>query len=118
VPAGAADVWALLADPGRWPLWGPSVRGAVVHGDGAIRAGATGSVRTALGVTLPFEVTLFEPGRRWAWTVAGIGATDHRVDPLGPGRCRVAFGVPWPAAAYLPVCRVAITRIRRLAAGR
>lgn len=113
--APAAVAWELLVDPARWPAWGPSVRGAVVDGDGVLRAGATGTLRTVLGLTLPFEVTVVEPGRRWAWTVAGVGATDHRVDPLGPGRCRVAFGVPWPAAAYLAVCRVAIGRIRELA---
>lgn len=115
VEAPAAEAWGLLVDPARWPVWGPSVRSATVDGDGVLRAGVTGSVRTALGFTLPFEVTAFEPDRRWAWTVAGVGATDHRVDPLGPGRCRVAFGVPWPAAAYLAVCRVAIGRIRDLA---
>jgi hypothetical protein len=114
VDAPAGEVWALLVDAAAWPLWGPSVRSAVIVG-GALRAGATGSVRTVVGVSLPFEVTAFEPGRRWAWRVAGIAATDHRVDPLGPERCRIGFGVPWPAAPYLAVCRLAIARITRLA---
>lgn len=114
VGAPAAEVWDLLVDPSRWPSWGPSVRGATIDG-GRLRLGATGTVATVVGVTLPFEVTAFEPGRRWAWTVAGIGATDHRVDPLGPDRCRVGFGVPWAAAPYLGVCRLAIARIRGIA---
>lgn len=116
VEAPAAVVWDLLTDPARWPSWGPSVRSAVVDG-GVLRGGATGSVRTVLGVTVPFEVTAFEAGRRWAWKVGGVEATDHRVEPLGPGRCRVGFGVPWAAAPYLGVCRLAIGRLRRSATG-
>jgi hypothetical protein len=114
VEAPAVEVWDLLTDPARWPSWGPSVRAAAIDG-GRLRLGATGTVSTVLGVTLPFEVTAFEEGRRWAWTVAGVGATDHRLDPLGPGRCRVGFGVPWAAAPYLAVCRLAIARIRTIA---
>jgi hypothetical protein len=114
VDAPATRVWDLLVDPVRWPLWGPSVRAAVLEAD-RLAAGATGTVSTVLGLRLRFRITTFEPGRRWAWTVGGVGATDHVVDALGPGRCRVAFGMPWPAAPYLPVCRVAITRIARLA---
>jgi hypothetical protein len=114
IDAPAGEVWGILVDPAAWALWGPSVRAAVVDG-GVLRRGATGSVRTVLGITLPFEVTAFEPGRRWAWRVAGVAATDHRVEALGPDRCRVGFGVPWVAAPYLLVCRAAIIRIRRIA---
>jgi hypothetical protein len=114
IGAPAAAVWDLLVDLDAWPRWGPSVRGASVQG-GALAAGARGTVVTALGVSLPFEVTTFEPGVRWAWKVGGITATDHRVEALGPDRCRVSFGVGWPAAPYLAVCRVALGRLGRLA---
>jgi hypothetical protein len=114
VDAPAPLVWGLLADPARWPSWGPSVRRATIDAD-RLGLGVTGSVATVLGVTVPFEVTAFEPGRRWAWRVSGVAATDHRVEALGPDRCRVGFGVPWVAAPYLLVCRVAIARIRRTA---
>lgn len=107
--------WELLVDPGRWPEWGPSVTG--VQLDGAhLRHGSTGRVRTPLGVWLPFEVTAFEQGRSWAWTVAGIAATTHLVEPVADG-CTVSFGVPIVAAPYLAVCHAALARIERLATG-
>jgi hypothetical protein len=65
---------------------------------------------------LPFTVTAVVDGRRWCWNVAGVPATDHTVTPLDDGRCRVGFGVPVVAAAYLAVCRVALRRIATLAA--
>lgn len=114
IEAPAEVVWHVLVDLDAWPEWGPSVRSATVDG-GALAPGARGTVRTALGASLPFEITSFDPGRRWAWTVGGVAATDHRVDPLGADRCRLGFGVAWPLAAYLAVCRVAIDRIERLA---
>jgi hypothetical protein len=52
--------------------------------------------------------------KTWAWTVAGVPATTHTVEPA-PGGCRVAFGVPTPAAPYALVCRAALRRIERLA---
>jgi uncharacterized protein YndB with AHSA1/START domain len=118
VAAPAEQVWDLLVDTARWPAWGPTVAGAEVlaGADGTrIGPGARGRVRTSLGPTLPFEVRAFEPGRRWTWAVAGVPATGHRVEPLGPGRCRVTFEVPTWAAPYLLVCRQALVRIERLA---
>lgn len=114
IEAPAQTVWALLVDPEKWAVWGPSVRSAVVD-DGGLAPGARGKVTTTLGVTLPFEVTAFEPGANWAWKVGGVAATGHSLEPLGPGRCRVGFSVPWPAAPYLAVCRTALRRLDRLA---
>lgn len=114
IDAPAATLWALLTDLDAWSQWGPSVRRASVEG-GALAAGARGSVVTSIGVSLPFEVTTFEPGSQWAWRVSGINATSHRVEPLGADRCRVGFGVAWPAVPYLAVCRVALGRLERLA---
>lgn len=114
IDAPAARAWDLLVDLDAWPQWGPSVRRASVEG-GALAAGVHGEVVTALGVSFPFEVTTFEPGVRWAWKVGGITATDHRVEPLGPDRCRVSFGLSSPAAPYLAICRIALGRLGWLA---
>lgn len=110
----AATLWQLLVDPDVWPQWGPSVRSAVVESD-VLELGARGTVDTALGLTLPFRIAKFEPGTSWSWTVGGIPGTDHRVESLGLRKYRVGFGVPWPAAPYLAICRIALGRLNRLA---
>jgi uncharacterized protein YndB with AHSA1/START domain len=105
-------VWDLLVDLDAWPRWGPTVAGATI--DGELGVGTRGTVRTAVGVSLPFEVTRFDSGRCWAWKVAGVPATEHTVEPA-PGGCTVTFGVPWWAPGYLAVCALALRRLDRLA---
>ena len=118
IDAPTAIVWQILVDLEDWPRWGPSVSAATLDdGRREIEAGSTGRVRTAVGAELPFRITEFTPGRRWAWAVAGVAATTHEVKPDGEG-CRVRFEAPWWAAAYLAVCAVALGRIARLAATR
>lgn len=114
IDAPAAVVWDLLVDVQRWPQWGPTVRSATIDDD-HLRLGSQGSVSTVAGVTLPFEITHFAPGRSWSWKVAGVDATDHEVHELGASRCRLTFGVPFVAAGYLVVCRVALRRLDEMA---
>jgi hypothetical protein len=112
-PPGA--VWALLADLDAWPRWGPTVKGASLDGGGRILGrDARGRVRTAAGIALPFRVSAFEPGRRWAWRVAGVEATGHGVEPA-PGGSLAWIDLPLWAAVYLPVCRLGLRRLARLA---
>jgi hypothetical protein len=114
IAAPASVVWRLLVDPALWSSWGPSIRRVSVDAD-RLAPGVTGTVDTVAHVSLPFEITEFVDGVRWGWTVAGIEATDHTVDPLGDDRCRVSFGVPWIVAPYLAVCHLALARIEALA---
>lgn len=115
IGAPPAAVWRLLVDIREWPRWGPSVRDAVLDGGGSeLGPGARGTVRTALGVRLPFIITEFDPHHRWTWAVSGVTATGHSVR-AEDGGCRVAFEVPWWATAYLPVCAAALVRIEKLA---
>ncbi|MET3810204.1 SRPBCC family protein [Arthrobacter sp. UYEF3] len=120
VGTSADVVWGLLTDRRQWPAWGPSITGVTPAAGEAsgteLTFGSRGKVRTVLGVALPYVVTAFEPGRSWSWSVAGIRATGHRVTPQDGG-CLVTFSVPWWAAAYLPVCALALRRIERLATG-
>lgn len=118
VAAPAAVVWDLLVDTLRWPSWGPTVAGAEIRSGGVgtrVGPGATGTVRTTLGLTLPFRITDFVAGERWAWAVGGVTATGHRIEPLGADRCRVTFEVPRWVPPYLVVCALALRRIEHLA---
>lgn len=116
MPVAPETAWRLLVDVGQWPRWGPSIRRAELDDGGSeLRAGEQGTVWTAVGVPLRFVITEFDPGHRWAWTVAGVTATGHEVVGAAGG-CRVRFDVPWWALAYLPVCAVALGRIEALAA--
>ena len=120
VPAPATWAWELITDTTRWPAWGPTVSAARLDDGGGtrIRLGSTGAVRTPLGLWLPFKVTAYEDAgvdRCWSWRVAGVPATSHRVTSMGPEACRVAFGVPWWAPAYLAVMEVGLRRVRSLA---
>ena len=112
----AAVAWRLLTDTHAWPQWGPSVR-AVAAPTRFITAGTRGRVQTTPGLWLPFAITDWEEGRAWAWRVAGVPATGHRVTPLTAHTCRVAFTIPRWAPFYVPVCRLALRRLEVLATG-
>jgi hypothetical protein len=88
----------------------PSVRAVEAPAD-LIGPGMRGRIQTPVGLWLPFEITRWEPEHVWAWRVAGVEATGHRVDPLGPGRCRVTFEIPRWAPFYRLVCDAALRRI-------
>ncbi|WP_343598820.1 SRPBCC family protein [Mycobacterium sp.] len=114
IAAPAPAVWEVFVDVDAWPAWGPSIRRAALDPPHtALALHATGTVYTPLGVALPFVVTEFAAGRLWAWAVAGVAATRHRVQPMGE-RTRVSIDVPWWAGAYLPVCAIALRRIERM----
>lgn len=111
IAAASSAAWDVLVDLEAWPKWGPSVSGARLDPPCTeLALHATGTVRTSLGFSVPFVVTEFEPGRQWAWNVAGIPATFHRAEPVGD-RVRVSIAVPWWAPGYLAVCSVALYRI-------
>ena len=114
IDAPTSVVWRLLTDTDEWPRWGPSVR-AIEAPTRVIGFGTRGRVQTATGLWLPFEITAWQPERYWAWRVAGVPATGHRVEPLAPQRCRVSFSIPRWAPFYRPVCRSALRRIAALA---
>ncbi|GAC69940.1 SRPBCC family protein [Gordonia soli] len=117
VDAAPAAAWEVLTDLDAWPEWGPTVVGATLDGPGSLALGARGTVRTAVGIALPFEISEFVDGRSWAWRVGGVSATRHEVFPHDHG-CVVSFGVPLWAPAYLGVMAIALGRVARMSARR
>ena len=114
IAASPESAWRVLTDLSAWPQWGPTVQRARLDDAGPLRLGSRGKVWTPVGIPLPFEITEFDEGTAWAWKVLGVSATRHVVTAL-PHGCRVSFGVPLWAPAYLPVCAVALKRIDELA---
>lgn len=114
IAAPAETVWNILTALEQWPKWGPTVTAAELAGAAPLHLGSCGQVRTPVGLPLPFEINEFEPGRMWAWKIAGVPATKHGVEPASGG-CRAWMSAPLWAPAYLPVLAVALRRIDSLA---
>jgi hypothetical protein len=114
ISATPEAAWEVLIDLQDWPRWGPTVSGAELDGPGPLQLGSRGKVWTPVGLPLPFEINEFVAGRVWAWRVAGVSATRHEVIPTRGG-CRLSFGVPVWAPAYLSIMAIALPRIERLA---
>ena len=92
VPAPAARIFDLLADPSRH---------AVLDGSGSVRSVLRGPDRLFLGARfamamkmgLPYamvnRVVEFEEGRRIAWTHVSRAIWRYELEPLGPTSTRV-----------------------------
>lgn len=117
IEAPASQVWTLLVEPRFWPEWGPTVRDVRLGAD-RIALGRKGSVQTAIGLWVPFEITRFEPERYWDWSVAGLHATGHRLTPLSSARTTAEFSVPLLFAPYRFVLARGLRRLKTLAEAR
>lgn len=111
--APASTVWNLITDTQTWTHWGPSLKG-VDSPERFIRGGLMGRILTPIGIWLPFKIERFDPGAYWDWRVAGVIATGHRVESRGPFQCELTFTVPTWAAGYGMVCRVALSRVKKM----
>lgn len=114
IDASSETVWRILIDTDLWSLWGPSVA-QVNYCQRWLERGAKGHIKTAFGLWLPFEVTVFDPPNYWHWKVAGLPATGHRLTPRSAMSCQLSFEFPLIAFPYGLVCKKALTNIDRLA---
>lgn len=84
VRAEAGDVWALWADPGRWPDWNDQIEHAEIEGQGGLAVGAIAKVKFRRGGTVKFEVVELEPQRLFVDEARFPGARlghEHRLEP-------------------------------------
>lgn len=117
IAASLEDVWTVLIDTTRWPLWGPSVK-EVECTQRYIEAGSEGRVKTPVGIWLGFKVTEFKPLQCWSWDVVGVPATGHRVEAIPEGGTRLVFEVPLLAMPYAGICYMAGKRIAAIVSSR
>ena len=114
--ASPQELWRFLTDTTLWPMWGPTVR-AVRCSERFIRKGSIGKVRTLIGVWVPFVITEYDDLHFWAWKVAGIRATGHRVIAHSNLSCRLVFELPVYGLPYALICRRANANLARLLGG-
>ena len=113
IDAPAERVWFLIAEFKHWPIWGPSIR-SVRSSARAVAPGVSGRVRTVFGFKLPFLITKVDPGREWAWSVAGIAATGHTVEPISDSQCVACFTVSRLFTPYGWVLRRGLRKLKDL----
>ncbi len=107
-------IWHLIADFGQWPRWGPTVTDVRSSSD-SVSPGVTGSLRTPVGLWLPFVITEVDHGVSWSWKVAGIKATGHELTSAAGGCSRLEFSAPWYWAPYRPVLWSGLRNVRSIA---
>jgi Polyketide cyclase / dehydrase and lipid transport len=92
ITGGVHEVWAYLADVGRWPEWAPTVLEARIRGGGPLQPGARVEQRAKLPLGLSRgrsqAVTVAEAPRQMAFA-GPMGTSAARwgmeLDPLGDG---------------------------------
>ena len=87
IDAPPERVWAVWADPVRWPEWTASVT-RIEALDGELRLGARFRIVQPKLPVVVWEVTALEPGASWAWTARSPGVVtvgEHRVRAASAG---------------------------------
>jgi hypothetical protein len=85
--ADPAAIWALWADPGRWPDWNEQIDHAEV--DGPLDVGTEMRVKFRRGGTVRFNVTELEPERLFVDEARFPGARLGHEHRLAPGKSSV-----------------------------
>lgn len=118
--ASPAAVWSLYAEPQRWKEWAPHVRSPKGLGDPEVREGAKGSIRLAGALPVAARITKVDAGRSWSWQV-GPAQLVHGVRSSPQGSV-IEIAIEAPAAlelamraVYLPVVRLALANLARVA---
>ncbi len=114
IKAPVDTIWAIITDTVFWPVWGPSITD-VDCSERYIGKRSRGRVRTVFRFWLPFTITNYKPNQSWEWQVGSFRATGHTVVAAGPNACKLCFDMPVYCFFYIPVCWLALVRIKKLA---
>jgi hypothetical protein len=85
--ADPADIWALWADPARWPDWNQQLER--VEFDSELSVGAEVRLKLRRGGTVRFTVTELEPDRLFVDEARFPGARLGHEHRLAPGKSSV-----------------------------
>lgn len=102
LPASAAAVFELFADPARWAEWFPAIRSGRWTSAETRRVGATRAV-TLSTMTVYERFLAWEPGARFSFCFTHVSVPcfvrrlveDYRLEPLGAARCRLIWTVAY-----------------------
>jgi hypothetical protein len=96
VAAPPDRAWAHLARVEAWPSWARHLRSARLEPAGPLGPGSRGVFVLKPGVPTRFEMTDWEPPRRWRWRGGFLWLAvgyDHRFEPLPGGGTRIVLEV-------------------------
>lgn len=88
IAAAPERVWSVMSDVAKWPEWTASIVSVSRLDSGPFAVGAKAVVRQPWMLPALWEVTVFEPPRRFVWVSRGPGfavAGSHAVEPRGAG---------------------------------
>jgi hypothetical protein len=112
IAAPSDRIWPYVAEFEWWPRWGVSISDVESEAN-RVAPGVTGKVRTRLGLWLPFTIEDVVPGSFWDWSVAGVRATEHHLEPQRD-HARVRFTAPLVVAPYAAVMTASLKKLKRL----
>jgi hypothetical protein len=106
-------VWRVTADVERWPEWTPTVTSVRLIGGGPIGPGSVARIKQPAQPESEWRVTVFEPGRRFAWETRRRGLRMvglHELEVAGAGTTNTLRVEAEGALAVLlwPVLRLAL----------
>jgi uncharacterized membrane protein len=111
-------VWRVTTDVERWPEWTPTVTSVKRLTGDPFGPGSVARIKQPAQPEADWVVTIFEPGRRFAWQCRRTGMRmigSHELSAEGAGTTnvlRVEAG-GWVAALLWPALRLAVRRSLR-----
>jgi len=96
VPVPVGEAWTRLSRVEAWPSWARHIRSARLEPAGALGPGSRGVFLLKPGIPTRFEMTDWDPPRRWKWRGEFLWLTvgyDHRFEPLPGDGTRIVLEV-------------------------
>lgn len=116
IPAPIDLVWRIYTDVERWPQWMESMDHVDVMDGRAMTLGSEVWISQPRLPNATWEVTEFDPGRRWTWVSRTPGATSvatHELHPVDATTTRVEMSLDMSGGLGAVAGRMIAKRARR-----